>query len=117
MKVVVLDFATFSLIAQSVNRAGIAQQASHVVDIVPVDMVVVHGRFFRGPAIAHRNTDIVRIGYFVMFDNGVPRVTSTDSGSTLMFVGHAGNQVVLDCITGTDFILVRGVVRNMDFGG
>ena len=84
-------------------------------DVVLVYLVVCHRGLFFGPAKAHRNAGIVRIGNFIVLDNNEAGVTCSNAHGSLMFVSDMGDQVVADGVTGADFVLVRGVVGNVDF--
>ena len=116
MEIVFLDFATRSLVAQSVNRTGVAEQAGNMMNVVLIDVVVRHGGFALGPAITHRNTGIVCIGHFVIFNHDIARITGGNAHSALVFVRHVRNEVVTERVASADFVFVLRIVRNMDFG-
>ena len=116
MDVVFLDFATRALVAQCINRTGVAKQTGNVVDVVLINFVVRHGCFALGPAITHRDTGIVCIGHFVIFDDDITRIPGGNAHSALMFIRHVCHEVVTDCIAGTDFVLVLRIVRDVNFG-
>ena len=115
VEIVFLDFTARTLITQSVNRTGIAEQTRNMMNVVLIDMVVRHSGLVFGPAKPKGNSGVVSVGNFVVFNHHIARIASTDTHSALVFVRHVGHEVVANGITCTDFILVLRIVSDMNF--